>query len=813
MRLFRLSQRLLRRDWRAGELRTLIFALVVAVAAVACIGLVTDRLTKAMARESAELIGGDLVIRSTREPDPSWLAMGRALGMATARIYTLDSVLFHGDDMLLAGIKAVTDNYPLRGRLRVAESRGGPSRPAAGIPPAGSAWVDPRVLDRLNAELGDEVQFGAMTLRLEKLLTYEPDQGNNLFQLAPRVLINAADLDRAQVLGPGSRVRYRTLFAGDNAPALRAQLEPLMTTGHRIMAPLAGEGGATEALVDALQFVKLAALLAIVLAAIAIALAARRYSERHYDLSAMLRCLGARQGEVTRLYLYQLALFTASAVVAGCLAGWALHWLLAKGLEPLLATPLPAPGLLPLVAAGGTALLLTAGFALPPVLRLAKVPPLRVFRRDLEPMPLTGRLVYGTAGLAVMAVVWLLFDDVQDILLILAMAVLALMAAGWLIFGLLQRLRRSPLARHRLAGRSLRNLASHAGTSTSQILAFGLALMVILLVGQLRTDLLRDWRLQLPEKVPNYFAFNILPGDLPAFREVLDEASLRKPFYPIVRGRLTAIKGQPVRPGERTDSNRELNLTWAASLPADNEIIAGAWPPTGDGVSIEADYAERLGVTLGDTLTFNSGGRVFEAEVSSLRTVVWESFSPNFFLIFSEEKLKDLPATYLTSFRLEDDQRELVRRLLSTFPSVTLIEVDALIGRLQEILAQVTLAVEMMMGFVLLGGLAVLFAAILTTADERLREGALMRAVGASRRYLRRAFVAEFGLIGALAGLLAVVGAELAGYILYRQVFSMAYPFGLLPWLTVPVAALAIGLAGYAGTRRVVRVSPTTLLE
>ena len=814
MRALTLARQLLRRDWRSGELATLVFALVIAVTSVCAIALVTDRLTQGMVRESAELIGGDLVIRSSRPPDPSWLALGEEMGLATARVHNFESVLFFGDQMLLSGVKAVSDAYPLIGRLKVSDGQPGSEGVAVeGGPAPGNAWVDPRVLDRLGAKLGDRVEFGATTLRLDRVLNYEPDQGNSLFQLAPRVLINEADLGPAEVLGPGSRIRYRYLFHGDDAPKLADLLAPRMTAGHELAEPTNGESRASEALVRAIQYIKLTTLLAIVLAAIAIALAARRYSERHYDVSAMLRCLGAPQRDILRLYGYQLLLLTGGAVAVGSVLGWLSHLLVVAVIAPLLPVALPDPGPAPLASGAGTALLLVAGFALPPVLRLADSSPLRVFRRDLAPIPLSGWVVYGLAGGSQLALLWLLFGDVGRILLILLAAALGLFVTGCLVYGGLRRLGRSALPRSTLAGRSLRNLAAHASTSTSQIMAFGVTLMILVLIAQLRTGLLDEWRLQLPDDAPNHFAFNIFPEDIEAFSELVNEQATLQPLYPVVLARLTAVNGEPLAVNEQNDTNRELNLTWASTLPDDNRIVAGTWPPVGDGVSIEADYARRLGVELGDRLHFQGGTGEFVTTVTSLRTVVWESFSPNFYLIFSAEQLAAMPATYLTSFHLEGDGRTLLRTLIERFPATTLIEVDAILERLELVLRQVSLAVEMMMVFVLLGGFAVLFATLQNTGDERRHEGALMRAVGASRAWLRRAYLAEFGAIGLLAGLLAVGGAEIASAVIQQQVFNLSFRVQPLLWIAVPLGtALLVGLTGYLASRRILSVAPMRLL-
>ncbi|KJS08027.1 MAG: hypothetical protein VR73_07250, partial [Gammaproteobacteria bacterium BRH_c0] len=723
MRIFPLACQLLRRDWRSGELATLVFALLIAVSSVCAIALVTDRLTQGMVRESAELIGGDLVIRSSREQDPAWLALGDELGLTSATVYSFDSVLFFGDELLLSGIKAVTDNYPLIGKLKVSDSREGEAREVDGGPPPGQAWVDPRVLERLGASIGDEVFFGSTTLQIGKILTYEPDQGNSLFQLAPRVLINAADLSPAEVLGPGSRIRYRQLYHGSNAPALKARIEPLLSVGHELVEPTSRESRASEALVRAIQYIKLSTLLAIVLAAIAIALAARRYSERHYDVSAMLRCLGAQHRDIVRLYVYQLLMLTGLAVVTGTVIGWLAHEAVLAVIQPLLPITLPPAGFQPLLIAASTGLLLVIGFALPPVLRLADSSPLRVFRRDLAPIPLSGWLVYGLAAVTQLLLLWLLFGDVRDIILILLGAVAGLFATGCLVYVGLGRLRRSALAKTSLLGRSIRNLASHASTSTSQIMAFGVTLLILLLITQLRTGLLDEWRVQMPDNAPNHFAFNIMPTDVERFTSLVGAQADLQPVYPVVLARLTAINGEAAAISDEQDTNRELNLTWTDTLSEDNSLIEGTWPPEGDGVSIEAEYAQRLGVGLGDTLQFNNGGQAFSATISSIRSVVWESFSPNFYLVFSREHLAELPTTFLTSFHLDPEDKGLLRTLIREFPATTLIEVDAILARLELVLSQVSMAVELMMIFVLLGGFAVLFATLQTTGDERRHEG------------------------------------------------------------------------------------------
>lgn len=814
MNSFKLARQLLRRDWRCGELTTLALALLIAVTAMTSIALVTERLTQGMVRESAELIGGDLVIRSTRPPDPVWLAKGEQLGLVTARVHSFDSVIFHGDNMLLSAIKAVSDNYPLIGQLRTSSHPLAEPVAQTGGPQPGTAWVDPRVLERLDAQLGDEIHFGNTQLTLSQILHYEPDQGNSLFQLSPRVLVHEADLQAAGVIAPGSRIRYRYLFQGANSDRLAAELEPLLTTGHSLRQPTDGESRATQALVHATQYIKFSTLMALVLAAIAIALATRRYSERHYDVSAMLRCLGASQRAIIKVYLYQLLLLTAATVTLGLALGWLCHLALVHIISPLLPVALPAAGPLPLLSGAGTALLLVGGFALPPLLRLANCSPLRVFRRDLEPTTLSGWSVYGLAGGSQLLLLWLLFGDMGHILLILLATVCLLVVVGCLIYLGLRRLRHRYRMRAGLLGRGLRSLASHAATSTSQIMAFAATLMILLLIAQLRTGLLEDWRLQLPENAPNHFAFNIFPEDLAAFSALVAEHGRLEPLYPVVLGRLTAINGESPASRQEEGRNQEWNLTWSAQLAADNELLAGTWPPEANGVSVATELAERLDVGLGDTLSFDSGGHEFTATITSLRSVVWETMSPNFFLIFSAEQLAHLPATYLTSFYLDPTRRDVLRELLRQFPATTLIEVDALLARFEQVLEQVSVAVELLMLFVLLGGFLVLFATLQSTGDERRHEGALLRALGASRSWLRHTYLLEFGIIGLVAGVLAVGGAEIASAVVQQRVFSMSYHPQPLLWLVVPLAAaLVVGTAGYLASRRILAVSPVDILS
>lgn len=832
---FTLAMRLLRREWRCGELRILVFALVVAIAATTTISFFSDRLSRAMLSQSAELIGGDLVVTGTRPLKPEWLRSELASAFETAEVVEFSTVAVHQQNMLLASVKAVSANYPLYGELRVSPQPYTQDTAANTPPDPGNAWVDARVLNRLNIKIGDSINIGSATFQVEKVLIFEPDRGSNFFNLAPRVLINSADLSRAEVLQPGSRADYKVLYAGADIKALRDWLEPQMGPGYRLTDVKGGRQGANQILRRTNQYLSLTSLLAIILAALAISVSAYRYSERHYDVSAMLRCLGATQATIVRVYLIQLCWLAVICGVLGCLLGWIAQEGLTTVLKNILRLHLPSAGFWPVVIGFVTGVVILLGTALPPVLRLRQVSPLRVMRRDLTPLPIRAWVVYVAAWLALSVLVMLLASEAMLIFMILAgVALMVLLLAG--VTRLLIRVSQSGYsAKLGLLGRGLSRLAYRAKANTVQITAFAVTLMLMVVIGTLRSELLANWETQLPENVPNHFVFNVLPADKLRLQSyLLEKSGAEAVLYPMVRGRLVEINDEPVtsqqsiqagsdvnQPDADEAIKRELNLSWVEALPEGSQIVAGNWwcdencdESKLPEVSVEAGLAERLDIQLQDTLTFNVAGQRITAVVSSLRTVKWESFSPNFYIFFPPGILDQYPATYITSFRLADEKRMTLTELVREFPSITVLEVDVLIKQIQRILEQVGTVIELMLLFVLLAGFAVLLATIQSSLDARLHEGALMRALGASRRYLRAINIMEFALMGFIAGLLAVAGAEIVNAYLYRQVFDLEPGASGYFWLLVPcAAALLISAVGTWATRNTVRRSPMILLR
>ena len=826
LRLFSLAIRQLLRDARAGELRVLFFALLVAVAASTAIGYFGARLNGAMLLRATEFLGADLLLEGSSPARPEQIQSGKDLGLQHAQVVEFSSVIATDQGIQLSSIKAADGVYPLRGQLKSAPAPFALEE-AGGSPQPGEAWVEARLLTALDLKIGDSIDVGMKTLRLSRVLTYEPDRAGNFYSLTPRVMINLADLAATGVVQPGSRVSYRELWRGD-ASALatyREQLKPGLAANQRLQDARDGNRQIGGALGKAERYLNMASLVAVLLSGVAVALSATRFATRRFDASALLRCLGLSRRETLVLFSLQLTVLGLLASVSGALIGWFAQLGLFALLGDLLPTDVPPGGLLPAIAGIGTGLVALAGFALPPLAALGRVPPLRVLRRDMLPIPSSTWMVYGAALGALGLIMWRLSLDLVLTFALLGGGVLAALVLGGLLLLVLKSLRRL-LARASLPWRlGLGQLLRHPLAAAGQSLAFGLILLSMALIALLRGELLDTWQNQLPKNAPNYFALNILPADKQAFTDRLIELSAQSaPLYPVVPGRLISINGEPVQGIVSKDSQgdravqRDLSLTWAEHLPAGNSITAGNWwsaQPSDDmpGVSVEGKVAESLKLKLGDHLVFTVGGVNREARVTSLRSINWDNFQPNFFMIFQPGTLQDLPATYLTSFYLAAGHDQQIIDLSRAFPAVTILQVEALLAQLRSILGQVTLAVEYVLLFVLAAGMAVLFSGLQATLDERIRQGALLRALGAARQLLVKARRIEFGLLGAVSGLLAAIGCELVSLVLYRYAFDLAWhPH---PWLLLlpVIGALLVGGAGVFGTRRALNASPLTVLR
>jgi putative ABC transport system permease protein len=817
----------LRRDLKSGELGVLLAALLVAVASLTAVGFFTDRIGRAVNQQAGEVLAADLRLESAREISEAYDAEARRRGLRVARILSMPSVVFHGEASSLVALRAVGNGYPLRGRLKIADEPFGPARTTDAIPGPGEAWADSRLLARLGVPVGARLSVGAHEFTVTQVLDYRPDQGAGFSDLSATLMINLADVPATELIQPGSRVSRATLFAGDprDVERFRAYLGEARRPGERLQA-IADASPQIRASSDrAGRFLSLASLVSVLLAAVAVAMAARRYADRHLDSVALMKCMGASQGFVLRQTLVQLVcvalLVTMFGTIAGYLAQSGLAWLL----RDLIRSDLPPPGVATAWLGLVTAVTILVGFALPPLLQLRRVPPARVLRRNLEPPPLRYAAVY---LLAVGSVLGLLYGLVRDARLVTVVAAgiagtfVALAVAGWLLVKALRPLRSGVGVAWRYG---LANIARRGRDGIVQIVAFGLGLMVLLLLALVRDDLLEDWRASLPADAPNYFMINIRPDEGEAIEAFFRDRGLPPTeLVPLVRARLTAINDVPVSEirfeGDRAQGfvEREANLTWARTLRDDNRLVSGTWWTERDGggarVSVEQEYAERLGLKLGDTVTYDVAGEPVSARVTSLRDVRWDSFQPNFFMVFSPGVLDDVTGTLITSVHVQPGQRPALVDLVRQFPEVTIIDIAALLSQVRDVMDKAALAVQYVFLFTLAAGLMVLLAAVQATRDERRYESAMLRTLGASRRVVFQGVAAEFTALGLLAGLLAALGASVAGYFLAREVFNLRYAIDPWVWLVGIVGGgTLVGVAGVLAARSVVSQPPVETLR
>jgi putative ABC transport system permease protein len=835
MNTLRLALRLLRRDWRAGELRVLAAALVLAVASVGTVGFFADRVKGGLARQANLLLGADLMVSGDR-PLPEDLADGaRERGLATVPVIRFNSMVQPnagaGPDALpvLTDVKAVGDGYPLRGAIVLAE----PGRPdgvaAARIPARGEVWPDVRLATRLGLKVGDTLTVGEATLKVGAILQEEPEVAGVVFALGPRLLLNLDDVPATNLLQPGNRATWRLLIAdrGGSGALERYQtwLSSQLKPGQRLETVRDLRPELRQTLDRAEKFLGLAALVAVLLAAVAVALAASRYLRRHLDAAAMFRCFGARVLQTLALFAIQFVVLGVAASALGVVLALLGQQVLVQLLSSVVATDLPLPTWAPGVAAFVTGLLLLLGFALPPLVALSRVPPLSVLRRDL-PRPRAGGIAAYALGAATVALLigWQAREAQAGLIMVGGVAALLLVAAlvAWAVLALLKRLpQRGVTWRFGLA-----NLRRRAFASSLQIGALALGLMALLLLTVVRGDLMRNWRASLPPDAPNQFLINVLPDQVSDARAQLAKGiGADVPFNPMVRGRLVAVNGTAVDTTKYEDlrarrlAEREFNLSWTDTLPKGNRILAGAfWKPgaqgTEAGMSLEDGIAETLGVKLGDRLTFDIAGAQVSAKVTSLRKVDWDSFRVNFFALFPPGPLAAMPATYIAAFRAPEGTGAWLPALLQQSPNILAIDIADILRQVQAIVESVSRAIEFVFLFTLAGGLLVLQAAIAATQDERQFDAAILRTLGASRRQLVTAQIAEFLLLGSLAGLIAAAGATAIGWALADRVFKFPFEFGALVWVYGIVGgALAVTLAGWLGTRGTSRQPPLAVIR
>jgi len=820
-----LGWRTLWRDLRAGELRLLIVAVTLAVASLTSVGFFADRLQGGLERDALQLLGGDAVVVSDNPTPPAFTERAKALGLESVTTLGFPTMGrasdAQGGASRLVALKSVDTGYPLRGNLKVADAPGADGMATRDIPAPGEAWVDAPVLESLGLAMGDFLLLGDGQLRIARIITMEPDRGGGFMSFAPRVMVNVADLPATGLVQPASRLTYRFAVAGDtgavkqfNDWATEALKNPEVH-GVRLESLDSGRPEMRQTLDRAQKFLNLVALLSALLSAVAVALAARGFASQHLDAAAMLRVLGQSQRTIAGGYLFEFALVGLFASALGVLLGFGVHFGFVMLLAGLVETALPAASLWPVAFGIGMGLTLMFAFGLPPVMQLAQVPPLRVIRRDLGGLKPASAAVLGVGVLGFAALLLAVSSDLKLGLIAVggfAGAVLLFAGLAWVAVKLLRKSVNEATAPRWLV-LATRQISARPVYAVVQVSSLAVGLLALVLLVLLRTDLVSSWQKATPADAPNRFVINVMPDQADAFQQALRGAGVsRYDWYPMIRGRLVAINGREVGMDDYTDDrakrlvDREFNLSNAAQAPEHNQITAGTWTPDAAGeISVEEGIAETLGLKMGDTLRFDIGGLPSEARITSLRKVDWGSLRANFFVMYTVDHLADVPATYLAAYRAPETPG-FDNALVREFANITNVDMSATLAQVQSVLGQVIRAVEFLFGFTLAAGLVVLFAAVTATREERAREFAIMRAVGARASLLRQVQRAELAGVGLLAGFLASFVAVAVGWALARYVFDFAWT--ATPW--VPLAGALAGAvlalaAGWWGLRDVLR--------
>ncbi|MFT6434450.1 MAG: putative ABC transport system permease protein [Candidatus Azotimanducaceae bacterium] len=829
-----LALKLLWRDWRSGELTLLLASLVIAISTVTTITLFVDRLQQALLLESASFLAADVVISSSAPIRPELLEYATKLGLEKAETLSFLSMVFSAERAQFSSVKAVDGNYPLRGKLIVSDEPFVGGAVSDGGPLPGQVWLESRLFPSLDVKRGEVLDVGISGLIASQVLIKEPDKGGGFDATGPRVLMNMKDVEATGVVQPGSRLTYRYLFAG-SAPLIEefsAWAKPRLNENSRLIGVKEGTQGIGNALNRAERFLLLGGLLGVILAGVAIALSAQRYSLRHYDHVAILKTLGASPNTID-------GLFASIFVVLGCVAtlvGTLLGFLFQQGavtiLGPYIPIALPAPTFAPIILGMVTGFVCLLSFALPPLLKLRGIEPIRVIRRDFEGGGASDKLSYVAAVVGTLGLMWWYSKNLELTLMIFAGGFCALVVLALLSMTLLKSGRVLGMQAGSAWRLALGGMQRRAKENTMQIMVFGLAIMLLLILFLVRTALLDDWKAQIPEGAPNHFAINIAPEDVEPIEAMMRTNSIDpQPIYPMIRGRISFVNGVPAATRDEAQRNRSdeeqqrgprsnsgRNLTWSGTLPVDNTITSGQW--WGDDysgpslVSIEKDLALTNDLKVGDALVFNIQGRELPAKVASIRSVSWDNMRPNFYIIFSPGSLSEFPSTFMTSFYLAKDQKLLLNDVLREFPTMTVIEVDAVIEQIQIIISQVTLAVELVLGLIMVSGAMVLLSSIQASMDERFKQHAILRTLGASRKLVLGSLIIEFCALGTMAGILATFGSELTVYGLETQIFELEYSFNPQIWVLGPlVGCVLIGVLGTLATRKVVNTPPIVVLR
>ncbi|WP_417671382.1 ABC transporter permease [Pseudoalteromonas tetraodonis] len=801
----KLALKLFSREFRRGELTVISAAIALAVLTVLTLSMVTERIAQSIAQKSSAFIAADRVLASNHAIDTAFITKAEQQNLQTAQMVYFDTMLFANDQMQFSSVKAASNSYPLKGQLKVKSGLNAQTEVAPGAPSPGNVWLSESVFYSLNINVGDQVELGAALFNVEKVIVEEPDAPFNVFSSSRRVLINIDDVVKTEVIQPGSRVFYRQLYAGDESDisSFYDWLKPQLKENQNWYGVKDRQSPISNSLNRAESFLLLAGLLGIILAAVAIAVSAKRYCERQYDPVAMMKTLGGSRDMIRKIYLMHLLMVCTMAVVVGLAIGYGLQEVATGYLAKSMGTELPMAGFKPWLVAISTGVICAVMFSIKPLLDLFDIPPLRVLRRNLGDRLAVSKIHLGLSALTVFLLMWLFSNNIK-ITLILFVSTLALILVLFLIskliFGGGRKLGLKPGNSWSLA---IASIQKRANVNAVQLISFSLAIKLLLFLIVLKNDIISDWQSQLPSDAPNAFLVNITQNELDPVNEYLAQKGIQvSEFYPTIRGRVNAVNGEAVarevslQDNEKKDEEarsgigRELNLTWVDEVPSQNDIIDGQW--FGDDAVAEASLEEsmmkRLDVKMGDTLTFLIGAQSFDAKITSVRKVNWATLKPNFFIILSPDVLSSFPATYISSVRIEPEQKRDFSQLLRAYPTITAIDVDNFVKQIQSTIEQVSLAIGFVLAIVVLCGALVLISQVQASLGERMQEIVILRTLGAKSRLIKNATLYEFLLLGGLAGLVAAFFSDIALLIVQQQMFDLAGKLHPNIWIIGPVA-------------------------
>lgn len=831
-RLIKISSKLLRQEFRQRELKILFLATVISIATVSLISLLGDHLQKLIVHSSSQFIAADRQLKSPREIPDGWLEVADSLSVDTAQTLSFASMLFAGDDMQLVSVKAVTEGYPLKGSLETSEKPFSTAESTNDIPKPGTIWLNPRLFSLMSLSNGDTVYIGDKAFVVGRVINREPDVGFGMSAVAPRAMINMQDIEATGVVQPGSRLRWTYLFAGNDTAltALELWIKPKLSASHRWIGVKEGRPAIGNSIEKAETYLLLGGSLAVLLACVAIAMSSRQYAVKQIDTVALLKTLGLSGSQVVGMFIIQMigVFLIAGFVGTGLgLIGYALGVNSLGALFPELSYSIHWYDLKPTTLLVGwlTGAVVMLTFALPPIVKLKLTPPMKVLRREASGSSGFNWVIGLVGGIGVLSLLYLYSGDWMLVaILLLAIAVLTalLLMVSYFLLKTISLVGTGASNYFKLGVSSIVRRRWH---TVFQIQVFSLALLLLAVIYLTRTTLLGDWQAQLPDNAPNHFLINISPNQVEEIEAYFSQHAIETSgVYPMVRGRLTHINELPVKATVSKEKdvnalNRELNLTWSDQLPSDNVIQQGSWwyepkVQSLDRVSVEASLAEKLGLAVGDQLTFTIGDQIVEVEVQSLRSVEWDSMRPNFYMIFPQGLLKTFSATYITSVYLDPDQKTLLNQLSRQYPTITVLEIDQLIVKIRHIIAQVSTVIELIMYLILASSVLVVLALINVSMGERYREGALLRTLGASAKLILGSQFIEFAIVGVLSGVIAVTGAELVVWAIQHHLFKSDFVFHWDIWLWLPVlSGLIIGSVGYYLVRKVTKSSPLTILR